>query len=199
MVLGAADGNVWMYVVQGITLAVLIWLTGVLKDVREKVKRRIPKPVDVEEDHWRNQQIQEKITSLRLNLRGAIRTYFSRFHNGEHYVEGSELLKKTRTHESVGEGMKYQAEEYKGMLVSTVPEEMELVRQKGPSFRPVREIAWSKFKWLCEIGGVHAVARCAVYRAGKTVGFVGVDFNSEECPENINAVCECAGRIAELI
>jgi hypothetical protein len=85
------------------------------------------------------------------------------------------------------------------MLVSNVTEEIDLVLDEGPSFTVVKDLTPSKFKWLCEEAGVNAIARCAVRKGDKIIGFVGADFETEVVPENIYLICEYAGRIESII
>jgi hypothetical protein len=187
-------------VVSQTLLLMIVALCGYIADrVRKYLRARSLKELDVSEAMWRDHRIQDILTVLRDRF-DAQRVYFSRFHNGDHYVDDSELLKKTRTHESVREGMQYQAEHFRGMLISTIPDEIELAVEDGPSWRLVRELKPGKFKNLCMMGGAHAVARCAVRAQGKVIGFIGVDFDQETKPndEELKLVCDYAARVAEL-
>lgn len=124
----------------------------------------------------------------------AMRAYLAKFHNGERFTDGSEIIKKSRTNERVRRGIAYQAERFQNMLVASVPEEMKLVLEEGPGWRIVDDLGESKFKWLMETGGVTAVARVAVRCGGGLVGFLGLDFDC--APSELDATKE---QIARLI
>ena len=87
----------------------------------------------------KNEKIQERLTEVRVAL-DADRVYVSMFHNGFKYVDGSEVLKKSRTHESVAEGVTYEAEKYRNLMISHMTEEMKLVETEGPSFTLVADL-----------------------------------------------------------
>lgn len=185
-------------VVQIIWGVVLLAIAYIANGVRQLHARRSIKSLRVEDGQWADQKIHDIVAALRERF-DADRAYLSRFHNGDHYIDDSELLRKTRTHESVKDGLAYQSELYKGILLSSLPDEVRLAIDAGPSFFVVRDLPRGKFKWLCMQGGVRAGARAAVRKGGKIVGFVGVDFASEERPADVDAVVEFAGRIESLI
>lgn len=178
-------------------------LLGMMKAVRRKSKENHPH-LTIERLHRSDLLIHEHLARL-MTLLGpqCIRAYLSKFHNGERYIDDSDILKKSRTHEVVADGVSYQADHYKGMLVSIMPDEMQLAIEPGNSFRLVRELPPGRFKSLCVIGGVEAIARAAVYKDKDIVGFIGVDFrmiDGCECPpSNIQEIVNCAARISSLI
>lgn len=152
----------------------------------------------LERFHCRDLRIHELLAELRSTFR-AQRAYVSKFHNGDTYADDSEILRKSRTHEVAAIGVSYQDEKFQGLLISSVPEEMELVVEAGPSYRLVKDIQPSKFRSLCVSGGVEAVARCAIRRGKDTVAFVGLDFDDTEKPNNIEALCLFAARLESLL
>lgn len=138
----------------------------------------------------------------------AQRVYYSRIHNGDTYdpedpdKPGASIWRKTRTHEWVRAGVAYQSEEFRGMVISSIPEEMELVRVDGPAWTRVADVRPSKFRWLMERGGVKSVARCAVHKTPRRiVGFVGADWDVDmDCaPAGVVRLCECAAVIAQIL
>lgn len=178
---------------------ILLLMVGYLVNrVRAIIARRKVREHQLEYSTAIDTRISELIRELRVRL-NADRAYLSQFHNGEYTVNDNPVLRKTRTHESVRDGMAYQQEIYKGMLISHVSDEMKLVMDKGHSFTRIEDLPPGKFKWLCIQGGIKAIARCAVIKHGKTIGFVGADFSSVEIPSNIELLCEYAQRVAECI
>lgn len=161
-------------------------------------------------------RIHDQLERCRIALdppNGVARAYVSQFHNGEYYDSSNHMQKKTRTHEVVREGLAYQEEQFKGALCSTMVDEMGLVIEDGPAFRLVRDLPKGKFKWLCQRGGVTAVARCAIRNSKRQIiAFIGVDydwdFNEELAgggprrlcpPANIDLLCDYAGQIEQLL
>ncbi len=147
----------------------------------------------------KNDRIQELLTESRVMLR-ADRAYLVMFHNGNKYVDGSEVLKKSRTNESVGPGVSFEAQNYQNIKISLMPDEMKLATEEGPSFITVESLKDGKFKRLLLGSGVRAAARCAIRKDKDIIGFIGVDFNDAvNSPENINDLCKYAGVIEQVL
>jgi hypothetical protein len=187
------------YTTQALIAAAVALVGYIAVKVKAFVDKK-SKDIDVEKVSFVDERINEYLWSLRDRL-DAARVYISKFHNGDHYVDGSEVLKKTRTHETVKHGLRYQREEYKAMPISRVPDEMKLVREPGASFVLVKDLPRGNFKWLCMEGGAEAVARCALRKNGLMIGFLGVDFDREEPPteEQLMLICEIASRVEQLM
>jgi hypothetical protein len=186
--------EVYVEFIRGLVVLIAALMVYAAKRLREMPAQRVTIQVPVEQAAWNDLRITEQLAHLRDRV-DAQRAYLSRFHNGDHFNDDSELLKKTRTHEVVRDGVAYQSEHFRGMLCST------MVIESGPSWTMVNDLPKGKFKWLCMIGGVDSVARCAIRKGGKIVGFVGLDFDhaTESPPENIEALCEFAVRIEQFL
>lgn len=195
---GGALQDAYVELIRGSVVVILALLAYVAKRVHDLPVKKPVAVATVERTAWNDLRITEELGHLRAAT-GATRAYLSRFHNGEYFSGDKKLLKKTRTHEAVRDGVAYQAEHFRGMLISTVADEMALIVEDGPSFRPVRELPASKFKWLCVAGGAAAVARVKVCKGGECVGFLGLDFDSEREPKNIGLLVEYAGRIERYV
>jgi len=184
-------GEVFGPVVLGLATYVAAQLTRAIR------KRQIPqKPIDA--THKDDVEITLILESARLRL-NAQRVYLSQFHNGDHYLSDSDILRKSRTHERARPGCSYQAEAFRGVLISTLAEEMALVLAEGPSYTLVKDLPESKYRWLCEQGGAVAVARCAVRKGKKIVGFLGADFDTDVKPPDIESLCRDAYQIGNLL
>ena len=98
-------------------------------------------------------------------------------------------------------GSTYEAERFRAVLISTLPEEMDLVRENGPSYRLVADLPLGKFRWYCEQGGAKAIARVVVRRGMDIVGFVGADFDGdcEQPPSNIGCMTELAYSVGQIL
>jgi hypothetical protein len=114
-------------------------------------------------------------------------------------MDGSEVLKVTRTHEVVGDGFSYQSESYKGLLLSGIPDEVKLAVEDGPSYFLVKDLTKGKFRFLCLQGGVVSGARCAVRKEGYIIGFLGIDFDCDIKPADIDLVVDYASRLEILL
>ncbi len=156
--------------------------------------------------HWhinisaeKNEKIQEKLTELRITL-NADRTYLSMFHNGFKYADGSEVLKKSRTNESVAEGITFEAEKYRNLMISHMNEEMMLVKKGDPVFALVSDLPDSKFKRMLVSSRIKAIVRCSLKKNADTIGFLGADFMSlDKSPTNLDEMGKYAGIIEQIL
>lgn len=145
----------------------------------------------------RDVQVHELLAELRILL-GASRTYVSRYHNGEKYLDNNEFLKKSRTHEVVAPGVSYQGYEYHNILVSSMAEESKLVVSDSNYCR-IAELPDSRFKRLCEAAGVVATVREAIMRNSDIVGFIGADFDDDIEPARLDLLPSYARRIQSAL
>lgn len=132
----------------------------------------------------------------------AQRAYLAMFHNGDEFVDGSEIIRYSRTHERAERGTTYTVKNFASVLTTSMPEEMSLILEPGAGWREVDDLPDSRFKELCVEDGVLAVARTAIYHRGKIVGFIGLDFNTRSGylkPENIEDLSETAKQIGYVL
>jgi hypothetical protein len=162
----------------------------------ERTKSKPHTPVI--ESHSTDLIIRDLLTECRVIL-GASRVYLHKFSNGDKYIDGSDVIKTSRTHESVDQGVSYEASRFQNMLISTIPDAMEMVIEEGPSFRAVDDLPEGKFKWLCMNCNVIGVARCAIRKGDSLVGYIGADFQHAQKPEAIERLCEFGGRINSVL
>jgi hypothetical protein len=130
---------------------------------------------------------------------GADRSYLAIYHNGDHFVDGSEILRKSRTHEWAADGVSYEADKFQNVLVSLMPEESKFVHDT-PSWAIMSSLEECRFKHLLRSGRVIAFARQPIKKNGKdTIGFLGLDFTrTTEKPEKIDDLMqEYAWRVQE--
>lgn len=187
-----ADGGVWAEV--GKIVAYLS--AGVFIAVGSKIKGRMGKRKSIEESSSTDLEIRDLLAAARIKLE-ADRVFLSRFHNGDHFIDGSEILRKTRTDESVNPGVSFLSEEFQGMLISQVPEEIKLALADGPSFTRTQDLPDCKFRRILESSGTYALARCAVRQGSLILGFVGAEWTRplENAPEETNILCHLAGQL----
>lgn len=167
--------------------------------LREWFKKR-KRPVSIRISAEKNDKIQDVLLETRIKL-NADRAYLAMFHNGNKYIEGSEILKKSRTNESAAPGVSYEAQHFQNILISLMPDEMKLVTASGPSFTRTSDLQDGKFKRMLVSRNIKAVARCAVNRNKDIIGFLGLDYNKEmdAAPPNIDELCNFAGIIEQII
>lgn len=147
----------------------------------------------------KNEEIQDLLIEIRLRLQ-ADRAYFCLFHNGEFYTQGSEIMKYSRTNESVSPGISLEAQHYQNVLISLVTDEMKLLSDENPSFTKISELKDGKFKRMSNARNVKCICRCAVRKGQEMIGFVGLDYNNLiEKPANIDELVIYAGRIEQII
>lgn len=183
----------------GLTAIAVIFGNQISNMIREAWTRKANKKPT--QSRQLDLEIYGKLTRLRDKW-NCQRVYFAKFHNGEHYVDDSEILRYSRTHEATREGVTYERDRLERILISWVPEEMELVQEEGPSYRLASSFPDnSHFRWLLRTGGVKAVARCKVIDHKKhIIGFVGADFDTDNPnpPADINALCGLANDIGQM-
>jgi hypothetical protein len=166
---------------------------------REVARWRSRHRYDFNGHHIDDIRIHETLAELRVVL-SAQRAYLAKFHNGQSYIDGSDILKMSRTHEVVMDGVSYQTADFQDMLISRYPEQMTLILEDGPGFIKTSEIKeGSRFRGLKIAGGVRSSAYVGVRKGRELVGFVGVDFAAPERPANIDLLIEYSGRIENLL
>lgn len=182
--------NLWTVIGQLLTpLLLAILALVVTRAARAVDKRRAHKPIEEQSAETGHQQaiLQECMEKL-----GAMRVYLTKLHNGDNFDDGSSIARKSRAVEVVRDGVSYESIRNSGILISTVREEMDLVLEKGSSWFVTADLPLSNFRATSRRAGVVAGARCAVHKAGKTVGYLGADFDHAEKPANIDVLCEYA-------
>ncbi len=133
----------------------------------------------------KNAKIQEILTEIRLKF-GGDRAYLSMFHNGDKYINGSEILKVSRTNESAAPGVSLEAHYYQDIHISLIPEEMKLVTDPEVSFIKTSDLADGKFRRMLISRGVKAVARASVRQNNDIIGFLGIDFTDDDIQKPVN-------------
>lgn len=130
----------------------------------------------------------------------ACRAFLAQYHNGDHYVSGSSLLRKSRTHEWTAINVNPNAQHHQNVLISLYHEECEMVEEAGPSFRQTSDIPQGTFRRMLEGEGVRAIARCAVRFRGDIIGFIGLEFLERAAPPaNIELLPFFAARIEQVL
>ena len=190
--------------ISGVALYLVVDLRRGIQEYFGKRRKQHP-PVETMVDGDRRTAVAAAVCLDRLGP-SCIRVYVAKFHNGEYFDDDSSVYKYTRTYEHVRAPYSYEAREFEKMLISRVPEEMKLILEEGPSYTLVSDIPRGLFRWLCEDrGGVKAVARCAIYKGKRRIGFIGADFywpdgdEPSPIPVNINEVCRLAETIGRAI
>lgn len=163
--------------------AFLIWGNDYLK--RKRGAKSIPHhPIEETTEASRKQT--EILEQCREEF-GAMRAYLSKFHNGDQYVDGSDILRKSRVAEAVGHGVSHETNRFRAILISTISDEMEFIQADGPGWFCTEHLRLSNFHQMCRETGVVAGARQRVTKNGKIVGFIGLDFDTCQQPPNLEA------------
>lgn len=138
---------------------------------------------------------------------GGERVFISRYHNGNFFDEGTSVLpedsikKKTRTHEVTAPGFAIDTQQFIGLPISLIPEEILLVREKGTGWRKMDDIPDCKFKTMLRLGGIRgSIARLALRRTGKIIGCLGIDFrDATEPPQQLHRLNDYAHEIEMIL
>jgi len=177
--LGEALG---VFIYSGIT-ALLIWGNDWIK--RKRASRSQPHH-PIHETTEQSAIQTEILERLRIEY-NAMRAYLSKFHNGDQYVDGSDILRKSRVAEVVRDGVSHETGRFKAVLISTIADEMKYIQDDGPGWFCVDSLHLSNFRQMMEETGVRAGARQTIFKAGKPVGFIGLDFDHCDKPENLES------------
>lgn len=173
------------------------WVASHWSEIRRRRKEHRPH-VAITRRYVSDVKVHDLLVELRIKL-GATRTYITKFHNGEKFIDGDELVKKSRTHIAAKAGVSLQTEMFQNVLVSTMLDELKLVLDSGPSFTTVASLKPGRFRWMCMESGAVAIARFGIKKDGFLVGFLGADFDTDTPPPNIDLLCEYAGRVNTLL
>lgn len=169
-----------------------------IKRVQEQ-KAKLGHQPNLERDSRIHRDIDAVLNRCRDKI-GATRVHLNDFKNGSNFADNSEAWYYSRTHEVVRHGVSYESDKHQNVLTSTVPEEMRLVLEAGPSLRRVKGLPQGRFWYLCDIGGVKWVARTKVQKLGNTVAFIGADFDTEqEPPDHCRAIVEAAFEVGQIL
>lgn len=155
-------------------------LTYLIMKVGDKWKER-KKNHSISITAEKNIRIQEILTEIRLKYQ-AERSYLSMFHNGQKYSSGSEILKFSRTNECVKEGVSLESQFYQDIHVSLVPEEMKLVIDNSTPYLKTKELPDGKFRRMLVARDIKAVARAGICKSDEIIGFIGLDFGTDQGP-----------------
>lgn len=165
--------------------------------IRKQIKKH-PREM-FERNKVQDLRIHELLAEIRLTFR-AQRAYVCKFHNGDHFVDGSEIMKLSRTHEVVRDGVSHQMTENLEKLTSRFPEQIDMVLTPGPGYELVKEMKiGSHFKAMATAGGVRAIAAVPLEKNKNMIGFIGVDFDDENRPENIQELVQYAQKLEYLL
>lgn len=179
--------------------AFFVWVRKLIKSLINRIESKSPSTpirITVKQDI----EINVLLDRLRRDL-SAQRVHVTRFSNGDHFIGGGSIIRLIRTHERVKPGVSFQTENFRGMVLNSVVNEVKLVLDEGPSFTLVSALPDCKFRQLCEDGATVAIARCAIFRDGQPVGFVGADFDDIHPPDpaSLGEVCIVARKVGIII
>jgi len=173
-------------------------ILGLLNYWSERVKKRT-RFYHLQFSAEKNEKIQYALTEIRMILNCG-RAYLGMFHDGSKYVDGSEVLKISRTNESVKDGVSFESQYYQNIPISLLVDEMKLVEQEGPAFTKTSDLKDGKFRRMLMGKNIKAVARCSIRRNNEIVGYLGVDFvENADPPINIDELCRYANTIEQIL
>lgn len=147
----------------------------------------------------RNERIQELLVELRIKT-CSDRTFLALFHNGNRYINGSEILKMSRTNETCNPGISLEALRYQDISVTLVPDLIKIITEEKPVLFKVNDLEDGKFKRLLIGSGVKTVCRYPIKMNKDMVGFVGLDYSYDiDVPMDLSYVMTYAALIEEAL
>ena len=161
------------HVVSPLVVGMALFAVYKLKDYVQKKRRYKSLKLNIK----KNIRIQELLSELRI-ITGASRTYVSMFHNGNKYINGSPIIKFSRTHETVGPGVSHESTIYQDVLASILMNQdmFGLIDTKEPIVKEVKSLSNSQFKNMLASQGVETFITFPIISVGELVGFLGLDY-----------------------
>ena len=132
--------TVGTYVVGPILFGAIVYAVMKISEAIKNNKKKYSIKLTTE----KNTKIHEVLTEVRVRFH-ADRAYVSMFHNGDKYINGSEILKVSRTNESVNSGVSLEAYHYQDINISLIPEEMALIVDPVVSFVKTHDLPDGKW------------------------------------------------------
>ena len=158
---------------------VLIWA--------KRVVSRLVQSHFVVEEIQNDQKITELLVEVRLAAK-ADRVCIYLFHNGEHYISGSSILRISGAYETVAFGISMQRLSAQSILISTVPEAVSFLvnpdAQEAVAVANVEDLAPGFYRSALELQGVRATAKYPLYKSSDVVGFICADYVQQLPPSD---------------
>lgn len=194
-------GELMNGLMNALQLVIITATTLALLQLQNWLKKR---KADVEKELHSSGELGARIRIVLAELGTMLkaeRCYLCQYHNGEHYVSGSSVLKNSRSHEWTQASVRGAARQHQNIPISLVHDEGDLVEEAGPSFRYTEDLPQGTFRRILEAEEVKAIARCAVRKDKGIIGFVGVDFldRPSEKPDLVKLLPNFAARIEQLL
>lgn len=145
-----------------------------------------------------DQEVGRLLREVRIVCK-ANRAFLAKFRGDNKFSPDEEEYRWT--HEDTDTASSSAASRFYNVCASLVPEEMELVREPGPSYKVVADLPDKTFKHMLIETGTDAIARCAVRdSSGQPRHFIGLDFiRNTTKPENISELTVFAARMERLL
>jgi len=154
--------------------------------LKRKITDLLTKHMVVEEIQ-NGQKITELLVEIRLACK-ADRVSIYLFHNGEHYINGSSILRISGAYETVAAGIATQRGNTQNVLISTVPEAVAFLVKPRPkdavAMTHTSELEPGFYRAALEAQGVRAVAKYPLYKASDIIGFICADFVQKDVQED---------------
>ena len=152
--------------------------------ITEVVEKKV-KVDEVKKDINNNVLIQQMLNDLMLRYK-ADRSYVFRFHNGITFYDGKHKNHQSLTHEVCGRGISSEAMELQNLPTSLFPVFLQEVMLGKMIYSDIEEIKENATKISFREQGIKSVMIAPVFKDGKFVSYIGLDYVKERSPLDFN-------------
>jgi len=148
--------------------------------ITEVVESKVKKEVDtIKEDINNDVLIQQLLNELLLKYKGD-RVYIFRFHNTIRYFDNKHRNHQSLTHEVCGRGISSEASDLQNLPTSLFPVFLQEVMLCKMVYSDIEDIKETATKIALRNQGVKSLIIAPVFRQGKFVAYIGIDYVKEK-------------------
>jgi len=153
--------------------------------ITEVVETKIDTSDEVKKDINNNVLIQQLLNDLMLKYK-ADRAYVFRFHNGIMYYDGKHKNHQSLAFEVCGRGISSEASDLQNLPTSLFPMFLQEVMLCKMVYSDIEDIKETATKISLRNQGIKSVIVAPVFKQGKFIAYIGIDYVKERNPLNFN-------------
>lgn len=153
--------------------------------ITEVVEIKVHKVDEVKKDINNNVVIQQLLNDLMLKYK-ADRSYVFKFHNGIMYYDGKHKNHQSLVFEVCSRGTSSEALELQNLPTSLFPVFLQEVMLGKMIYSDIEEMKENATKIALREQGIKSVMIAPVFKNGKFVGYIGLDYVKERSPLDFN-------------
>jgi len=153
--------------------------------ITEVVEKKIDKVDTIKEDISNDVLVQQLLNELMLKYKGD-RVYVFRFHNTIRYFDNKHRNHQSLTHEVCGRGISSEASDLQNLPTSLFPMFLQEVMLCKMVYSDIEDIKETATKISLRNQGIKSVIVAPVFKQGKFIAYIGIDYVKERNPLNFN-------------